>query len=77
MMSYNKSKTMLAIESGNDASNSARRPGQLQFDRVLRQVWAQAIYQLYLFHETRRGTSAVMKLINRVQIALEMKSYAG
>lgn len=41
--------------------------GSSLYPAVLRQVWPQAVHQLCLFHETRRITGAVMKLINNVR----------
>lgn len=41
--------------------------GSTLYPRVLRQVWPQAVHQLCLFHESRRVTGAVMKLINQVR----------
>ena len=41
--------------------------GSSLYPAVLRQVWPQAVPQLCLFHETRRITGAVMKLINKVR----------
>lgn len=41
--------------------------GSSLYPLVLSQVWPQAAHQLCLFHETRRVTSGVMKLINTVR----------
>jgi transposase/transposase-like protein len=41
--------------------------GSSLYPAVLGKVWPQAAHQLCLFHETRRITGAVMKLINRVR----------
>lgn len=41
--------------------------GSSLYPAVLRQVWPQAAHQLCLFHETRRVTGGVMKLINAVR----------
>jgi transposase len=44
--------------------------GSSLYPAVLRQIWPQAAHQLCLFHETRRVTKAVMKLINGVRRTL-------
>jgi transposase len=44
--------------------------GSSLYPAVLRQIWPQAAHQLCLFHETRRMTKAVMKLINQVRRTL-------
>ncbi len=41
--------------------------GSSLYPGVLAKVWPQAVHQLCLFHETRRVTGAVMKLINAVR----------
>lgn len=41
--------------------------GSSLYPSVLRQLWPRAAHQLCLFHETRRVTSGVMKLINAVR----------
>jgi transposase len=44
--------------------------GSSLYPSVLKLVWPQAAHQLCLFHETRRVTGGVMKLINAVRQAL-------
>lgn len=44
--------------------------GSTLYPAVLRQVWPTAAHQLCLFHETRRVTGGVMKLINAVRKSL-------
>jgi transposase len=44
--------------------------GSQLYPTVLAQVWPQAAHQLCLFHETRRVTTAVMKVIQAIRNAL-------
>jgi transposase len=44
--------------------------GSSLYPSVLQQVWPQAAHQLCLFHETRRVTAGVMKLIHAVRRSL-------
>jgi transposase len=44
--------------------------GSSLYPGVLQQVWPQAAHQLCLFHETRRVTTGVMKLVNAVRRSL-------
>jgi hypothetical protein len=44
--------------------------GSSLYPAVLKQVWPQAGHQLCLFHETRRITKGVMKLINAIRRSL-------